>query len=155
MSQRCYFAYGQHMATAMMGGCVAGAHLVGRGQLREWALSLDHMGADGSAKANLRRDPGAEVWGVIYRLPAGGLAALDAALLGYRRVELDPVDDAGAVRPCTAHLSDIVDETWTAVDVYRDQLVAGAREHALPETYVEALEALPAKPGRLPGCGGR
>ena len=83
-----YFAYGQHMATRTMGGCVHGAELVGRGRLRGWLLSCDHMGADGSAEANLRRYEGGEVWGAIYRLPAGGLAQLDAALPGYRRIEL-------------------------------------------------------------------
>lgn len=154
MSKRLlYLAYGELMSTATMSRHVPRAKPVGRARLPGWTLMLHHMGADGSAKASLMRDADRQAWGVLYRLSAASRKVLDAALPGYARTEIEAIDDDDAVQRCVTHCSRVVDDSWVPFEAYRDELVAGALEHHLPDEYVAELQAIATKPGRLPGCG--
>lgn len=73
-----YFAYGSNMNVPQMHARVPGSRLVGTGLLggHEFLYSgFSHTW--GGAVANVRPRRGSEVFGVLYELPAGGLAALD------------------------------------------------------------------------------
>lgn len=101
---------------------------------------------DLSGKANVTAREGSEVWGVLYTISAADKKKLDKGEGGYRPVKL-PVrlednstieawvyvakkpDDDTALRPFT----------W-----YKRFLVEGAREHALPPSYIAILENIDA-----------
>ena len=69
-----HFAYGSNMSRAQMGVRCPGAKALGTATLR--ALAVRHRGA--VAMARSRRAPGAFVHGVLWRVGARDLAAINA-----------------------------------------------------------------------------
>ncbi len=99
-------------------------------------------GRDGSGKANLVEAPGETVWGVLYRVSERQLDELDRFEGGYTRLVLE------------VHTGDVTHRAWTYVslrltedprpfDWYKQLMLAGAREHGLPEEWLARLHALP------------
>ena len=85
-----YFAYGSNMASARLAARVPSARPVGPARLRDFAFRCNKRGADGTAKANLAPEPGAETWGVLYELDPGAFEVLDRLEGGYERVDEFP-----------------------------------------------------------------
>ncbi len=140
-----YFAYGSNMSRARMVTRVPEAEDLGKGVVEDWALVCNKSGTDGSAKANLVARPGAQLWGVVYRLPVRRLAELDVIEGGYERFPV-PVWIGEARLRCQVYASDRLTDDLRAFDWYRDLMVAGAEEHDLPEAHVEQLRSLPVRP---------
>jgi hypothetical protein len=140
-----YFAYGSNMATQRLQARVPSARLVAVAQLPGFRFVLNKRSRDGSAKANLARDPAGAVWGVLWSLDAVEWPRLDACEGGYERVPVDVVTSSGEPGAMT-YLSTRLAADPVAYTWYRALLVAGAREHGLPAEWIAALEALPARP---------
>ena len=144
--QALYFAYGSNLCASRLRRRVASAVVVGRARLPGRRLVTDKLGRDGSGKANLREDAAATVWGVIYEIHSSHWAELDACELGYSRVSLEVVTEAGERLLAQTYVS----ETLTADPVpyawYKRLVIEGAREHGLPADYVAMLEAWPERP---------
>lgn len=142
MSRDRYFAYGSNLEPARMRRRVPSARALGAAQLEGFGLRLDKSGSDGSAKANIRREAGARVWGVVYELAIVEWPGLDACEGGYARVE---VEVALGAQPVVAHtyVSDLLTPDPTAFAWYKQLMLDGARHHALPEEWIALLEALP------------
>jgi hypothetical protein len=101
---------------------------------------------DKSGKANVAPHVGSDVWGVVYTIPDGDLEKLDKGEGGYSRVRL------------TVRLRDNTNtDAWVYIakkatdDLelrpyiwYKRFLVEGAREHSIPEDYIEELERITA-----------
>ncbi len=143
-----YFAYGSNLDPSRLAGRVGRAEPRGAARLAGHRLAFDKPGRDGSAKANLRPQPGGLVWGVVYALDPDDWARLDRFERGYDRVEVS-VDGAArslrvqtyrAARSCAA-----LPFAW-----YLALCVAGARQHGLPRHWVEQLRATPVQPD--PSC---
>ncbi len=104
----------------------------------------------GEAFANLMPEPGAVAFGVAFDVPDDDHAHIElteGVLIGnYRRVEL-AVEPLGAcpTPPGTAVSlsSPRRDATLRPSARYMGLVVAGAREHGLPDDYVSWLEAVP------------
>ena len=64
--QSLYFAYGSNLPSARMRRRVPSAAAQGPAELQGRRLTTDKRGRDGSGKANLREDPAATVWGVLW-----------------------------------------------------------------------------------------
>lgn len=141
-----YFAYGSNLTLARMRSRVAGARADGVAYLHGYRLAWDKLGADGSGKANLRREPESRVWGVVYAFESDGWGKLDAHERGYERFEV-LVTLADAAVPVQTYRSErLTGEPPFAW--YRQLVVEGARAHGLPEDWVRALEACPVRPDR-------
>lgn len=139
-----YFAYGSNLALARMRSRVPGVTTEGVGCLRGYRLAWDKRGADGSGKTNLRRDPRACVWGVVYRLDPQRWPDLDAHEPGYARREVEVrIGDALVVAQTyvSARRTTAAPFAW-----YKACVVEGARQHGLPDEWVRALEAAPVQP---------
>ncbi len=114
----------------------------GRAWLPDYRLVFEKRGRDGSAKANLRREPGARVWGVLYALAPGDWATLDRSESGYARVAVAVrTQAAGESTRAETYQSEqrLADERPRAS--YLRMVVDGARAQGLPEDYVRALAA--------------
>jgi hypothetical protein len=135
-----YFAYGSNMSSARLRERVRSARALGAARLDGFAWRCNKRGADGTAKANLEREAGSSVWGVLYELDRADLAVLDRAEGGYRRIGV-AVDWQGERAPAETYVSDRLCGDAPAA-WYLAFLLAGAREHALPSDWVAALEAL-------------
>jgi hypothetical protein len=135
-----YFAYGSNLATARLRARVPSAVARGVARAPGYALRLDKLGADGSAKANLRPDRGSEVWGVVYALDPGHWPDLDACEPGYARVGIEVWEGDASLRAQTylsERFTDALALAWY-VQLIRD----GASEHGLPEAWRAMLASL-------------
>jgi hypothetical protein len=147
MSRVLVFAYGSNMDPERMRARVPGALPRGRARLPGHRLVIDKRGRDGSAKANLRREAGALVWGVTWDLRVADLAALDGHEAGYERI-LVSVELESGTADAHAYRSDRLAPGALPFDWYLEHVLRGARAFGLPEDYVAWLESLPRAPGR-------
>ena len=70
---------------------VVRAETRGAGFLDHYRWRCNKLGADGSAKANIERSPGARVWGAVFELATADWPTLDRFEGGYARVEVSVV----------------------------------------------------------------
>lgn len=140
-----YYAYGSNMSSARLQARVPGARSLGRARLEKWRLRCTKPGADGSGKANLIEDPKAVTWGVLYAFESHDWTRLDAFEPGYERTEHTVLDASGTTLRAQLYLFRKTTQELPMAAWYREQLLAGAREHGLPADYVALLEALPTR----------
>lgn len=144
-----YFAYGSNLHAERMRARAPSAATIGTARLCGYEFAFRKKGADGSMKCDLDPEPRETVWGVIYHINRDDLPLLDAAEgEGYERIDVSvaPAGGQSMVDAFTYRARpDWIDE-GRPYDWYRDLVVAGAREHGLPEPYAAALEALAADP---------
>ncbi len=143
------FAYGSNMRSSRLKARTPSARPLGAGRLKGHVLKWHKTGADGSGKCDVvhtGRDDDA-VWGVLYTLDAAEKPDLDKAeALGIGYTE----------KRAAIHIGDETVEAWlyvaidtspglTPYDWYKAFVVEGAREHAVPDHYIAALKAVPAR----------
>jgi gamma-glutamylcyclotransferase len=112
------------------------AHIAGR------RLTFHKIGTrrDGSRNGKcdicIDPDPKAIVYGVLFEIPESQFDELNTFEKGYSSVELS-VDSTrlGAVN-AVAHLADKTDSTLIPYDWYRDLVLEGALQHAIPKPYI-------------------
>jgi hypothetical protein len=168
MSRFLYFAYGSNMLAARLRERTPSARRVAVARLPGHALRWHKAGRDGSGKCDVVAvaDAAACVHGVLHEIARAEKAQLDQAEalgVGYdeQRVQVHALDadlprDPGAtmagdgggwtVVSACLYVARQVDVDLLPYDWYRDLVVAGAREHALPPDYVAQLAAVPARP---------
>ena len=146
MSGNLYFAYGSNLCAARL--CERAPSAIARGAARAdgFALALDKRGADGTAKVNLRAEPGSVVWGALYALDARDWPRLDAYERDYARIEIAVCCGAETLVAQTYRSDHLTDDPIAAA-WYKRLIVDGARAHGLPSEWCALLEALPARVG--------
>lgn len=137
-----YFAYGSNLKLARMRARVPSASPEGAARLAGYRLVCDKRGSDGTGKANLRADPEGEVWGALYRFDTSDWPRLDAHEPGYERLEV-AVSCATVSLAAETYCSLLITPDPVPTAWYKRLVVEGAREHALPEAWIRALEAWP------------
>ncbi len=130
------------MSTPRLAARVADVRAIGPGRLDAYALAFDKPGRDGTGKANVRPSPGSRVDGVVWEIAAESMIVLDGFEPGYERARLG-IQLAGRA-PLTAwtYLYTRPPVIQAPSPEYVGHLLAGAREHALPNDLVARLEAL-------------
>lgn len=137
-----YFAYGSNMTTARLRARADSARPVGAARLEGFAWRCDKRSLDGTAKANLAREDGSETWGVLYEIDTADLEALDRSEGGYERIAVVVRVGDHTTRAAYTYLSQrLCDPDVAAADWYLGLVLAGAREHGLPEAWIRAIEA--------------
>jgi AIG2 family protein len=151
-----YFAYGSNMQSATLRGRrgidfqrALPARAAG------WRLVFDKppLLPVGQAFANIIREAGAEVLGVLYEVSEADLQRIDlteGVMVGnYQRVEatVTPLT-APPHAPLTAFTltSDRRAPDLQPSHRYMELLIAGALEHGLPAEYIAFLRSVPAQP---------
>ncbi len=136
-----YFAFGSNLSRARLAARVHIARDLGCTLLPGWHFTCDKHGSDESAKANLVRRAGGEVWGVTYALSDEAITQLDVFEGGYERVEVEVV--AGTSRQAAfTYVSEHRNPSLLPFDWYKAHMVDGAVEHRLPESHVALLMGL-------------
>jgi gamma-glutamylcyclotransferase len=142
------FAYGSNMLTAQMQrpDRAPSARKITVGQLVGYQLCWNKRSKDGSGKCSITETghPTDVVWGVVYELSPQDKSSLDRAEglgqgYGERVVNIKTQTGRGTA---VIYYATSIDPGIRPYDWYRDLLVAGAREHGLPEEYVHALEGV-------------
>jgi len=153
-----YFAYGSNISTHRMQARIPSAMAGYTGYVPDRKLVCNKLGADGSGKANLIPRPGWTTYGILYELSPDALQVLDAFETGYRRVEIRVFLQGQAGVCAQMYVAQQLTDDPVAFDWYRAYIVAGAREHGFPATYIRYLEQLPVRskmPGYQPVAGNR
>ena len=149
-----YFGYGSnlHVPALRAKGVQPVASV--RGTLRAWRLAFDvrHWFPHEGGMGNIRPtgDPTDEVQGVVHACEDDALAALDrmeAYGVGYDRIEVDVLTDAGLVRALTyVGLPAFIDTSRRPTRRYLSILVKGAMAAGLDEVYIRRLRTHPLAP---------
>jgi len=141
------FAYGSNMSVRQMAERCPGGRIIGVGVLRDHGLAFNRysFGWSGGV-ADVVPSPGAEVWGVVWDIPDGEMAALDAyedVPEGYRRVEREIALRDGRSRIAWVYTvvrkSDFTPPRRDYIEIIR----AAAREFDFPAWYRDTLDAVP------------
>lgn len=143
------FAYGSNMPTARITARCPSARALGQAELRGYELRWHKVSVDGSGKCDIIRStaPNATVLGVLYEIAIDEKPALDRAEgkgSGYEEAEVDVVC-AGAPAKAIAYYATNTDPARKPYTWYRALVVAGAREHGFPDSYIAQVEATPAE----------
>ena len=143
-----YFAYGSNMSLRRLRQRVAGVRWMGRAVLEGHDLRFHKVGRDGSGKCDafFTGDPRDTVLGVLFHLEPDDKPILDRIEglgRGYdeKAVQLrfQGCEEIRAVTYVATRLdSSLLPYCW-----YRDHVLAGARDAALPGIYVDRIRAVP------------
>ena len=144
-----YFAYGSNMFTPWLcqpARCPS-ARAVGIAELLGHELRWHkHSKKDGSGKCDIPAVSNAFVLGVLYAIASDEKTPLDRAEgkgFGYDEIEVEILSGTNPVRAVTYQATN-TDPALRPYTWYRALVIAGAREHGLPASYIAGLESVPA-----------
>jgi gamma-glutamylcyclotransferase (GGCT)/AIG2-like uncharacterized protein YtfP len=138
------FAYGSNMSLEPMRQRCPGARLLGTATLRGYRFVIMTNGY-----ASVVPDPSGVVHGILWRIRPRDLAALDAyeeVAEGLYSRDLLPVLSNGQTMMALVYLG-MEKSEGAPREGYMELVVQAAREHRLPEDYIESLVRL--APGHL------
>ncbi|RYH30373.1 MAG: gamma-glutamylcyclotransferase [Alcaligenaceae bacterium] len=144
-----YFAYGSNMSAARL--CAAdrtpSANFLCRAHVAGYRLAFDKVSKDGSGKADCERTDEEKdvVYGALFQIAQSERRALDkveGAGKGYAAVEIGVTTSAGVFEALT-FLASRKDPTLKPYSWYVRHVLVGAKESALPEAYIDAIERAP------------
>jgi len=141
-----YFAYGSNMSSARLRERCPSAAPVGVAELAGYALRWHKRSKDGSGKCDIISilDPNGRVFGVLYQIADSEKQALDRAEglgYGYRKVDVQVLIDGTEVAANAYQATDI-DESLKPYSWYQALVMAGAKEHGLPQGYIAQLSLI-------------
>jgi gamma-glutamylcyclotransferase (GGCT)/AIG2-like uncharacterized protein YtfP len=139
-----YFAYGSNMSVRRLGARVPSARVVGVATLEGHRLLFHKCGRDGSAKcdAACSGEPGDRVIGVVYRIDPAHKPRLDEKEglgNGYEQEHVTVRFADGSTAEALTYFATRTDPALKPFAWYREHVLRGAREHALPEHYVRMI----------------
>ena len=140
-----YAAYGSNLHPVRLGERVSSARFLGSALLSDWSLEFHKVSVDGSAKCSISAGS-TGVYVAVFEMSTADKAVLDViegAGVGYSEITLD-VPDYG---PCYSYAAteSYIDESLIPYDWYQALVLAGARAHAFPESYVQSIRQVPAR----------
>ena len=140
------FAYGSNMLCARLRErCPLAAPLC-VAELNGFMLHWHKKSKDGSGKCGIvsASSPNSHVLGVLYRVAVHEKCDLDKAEglgQGYTEIDFDVLCEGVRTAAKAYHATDI-DHTLRPYSWYQALVVAGAKEHRMPEEYISQLEAV-------------
>jgi hypothetical protein len=142
------FAYGSNLSRRRIETRIGPVEVVAVARLDGHCLRFHKRGRDGTGKADafFTDDQGDRVWGVVYAMSHTAKCELDrieGVGQGYRSVEARLTTSEGKPLTAWVYLAEPgwIDPSLVPAAWYRDLVVAGAREQALPADYVADLVA--------------
>lgn len=131
------------MLTARLKARCPSAVPFGPAMAKDYAFIYGKKGMDGTSKATLVAQPGAEAHGVLFRLAREDLPLLDrfeGVGRGYDRHDdfsvISSFDHTSCIASTYIAPAEFIDPTLLPFDWYHALVLAGAREHGLPGHYV-------------------
>lgn len=141
-----YFAYGSNMPTARIRARCPSAQALGVAELSGHELRWHKPSIDKSGKCDVVASevPSASVFGVLYEIDAREKDSLDNAEgKDYEAIEIEVFSGTQAVSAVLYRAKSINPELHPYI-WYRALVIAGAKEHSLPASYIAGLESVPA-----------
>ncbi len=141
-----YFAYGSNLCRPRLQQRVPSATFMCQGQLLAYQLRFNKVGLDGSGKGNIEQTGNIDdcVWGAVFRVQASEVSHLDKAEslgVGYERLNLRVKTPKGNMSVFT-YFALLKDDELRPFHWYKAYVVHGAREHRLPSSYIQEIQAV-------------
>ena len=149
MSTTLYFAYGSNMALERLKARVPSARTYSKARLPGYELKFHKKGADGSAKCDVvvSDQPHHVVHGVLFEFALAEKPILDR-FEGprYESHTVELITDSGETIDAFLYVvADKISHTDSGLKPfhwYKHHVLYGARQAALPEDYIAAIEAI-------------
>lgn len=141
-----YFAYGANLHPGWLRRRVPGAEPAGAGVLPGHRIAFRKRGLDGAGRSDAWHtgEPGDQLPGGLYTLPARDFHRMGAAGGGYHPDEVIVETGAGRIAALTWRAdADALATGLSPWDWYLALIVAGAAIHGLPEDYRRWLAGVP------------
>lgn len=141
------FSYGSNMCSSRLKARISSIRVIGIGKLYKHVLGFHKMSVDGSGKADVLHTGinSHFVWGVVAEIDPSEKKILDT-YEDYGKGYLDKVVDiemeAGELIGVLTYYAIKIDSELKPYSWYLDFVLAGAREHGLPEDYIQRLEQI-------------
>ena len=147
MSTVVYFAYGSNMSSARIRHRVQSASAVSTAHLLEHRLRFHKKSVDGSGKCDIEHTshPGHRVYGVVYTLDKSEKALLDGYEglgNGYEEKRVAVYTPGGDTVIAHTYYATHIDASLQPYHWYKEHVLRGAREHALPGEHIAMIEAI-------------
>lgn len=150
MASLYYLAYGSNLHPLRLMERVPSARVVDVTELRGKTVTFHKRSIDRSGKCNLTDRNTYCSYGVLYEFSADERSALDVAEglgKGYREALLQFTCRGQNYTPFIYLAeSQFIDPTLKPYHWYRDMVIAGARHHRFPASYLARLEAVDSIP---------
>lgn len=111
------------------------------GRLANYGFRFNKQNEDGSARANIIVSEEEDVFGVIYQINQKQYDALVQTEPGFRLIEVSIETDRGNIEALTFISDADVEDIYPAKD-YLNTILVGAKEHDLPEEYVDFIKCM-------------
>lgn len=140
-----YFAYGSNMSLLRLRQRVPSARFVAVSTLRCHQLRFHKIGMDGSGKCDILEtgEEGDWVTGVVFDIHRMEKPALDRAEdldYGYGEKSVQVLTIQGELLQTRTYYALRTDNSLKPFHWYKEHVVQGAREHDLPEEYIQTIE---------------
>ena len=147
-----YFGYGSNLSEERLRKSCPSARLMTTGRLDGYRLAFTRRSERwGGGVADIREEPGSEVWGAVWRISGAEAAALDrqegvdASPPHYQRIEVTVTTREGGQLDCLAYqVATREAEHVAPSEAYLETMLEGARALDLPVDYVEHLTEIEA-----------
>jgi len=147
-----YFGYGSNMCTGRLQARVSSARPIGKRFLRGYRFRFNKRSIDQSAKGNVERTSVATdlVWGVLFDFDASQKHLLDQAEglgQGYDELTATVESEDGKRENALLYVAAAshLDNTRQPYSWYKRFVLEGARQHSLPQDYIEFLDSFQAR----------
>jgi len=142
-----YFSYGSNMSIRRIGRRIPSVRAVTVAKLPRHQLLFHKVGRDGSAKCDAAETPdtNAHVVGVVFDICASGERALDRAEglgRGYDIKTVSVESRDGQLIDVATYYATHIDASLKPFHWYKTHVLVGAREHQLPDPYVQFIEGI-------------
>ncbi|MCP3906063.1 MAG: gamma-glutamylcyclotransferase [Planctomycetes bacterium] len=142
------FCYGSNLLMERLRERAPEAEAAGVAVLRDHRMTFSKRGRDGSGKCTIAPvSAGADqVHGAVVRVTIADRAALDEAEHGYALQPLR-IETAAGPLDVTTYVAerDFIDHALKPFGWYKDLVLSGAAQHALPVEYIEGIRAVEAR----------
>lgn len=140
-----YFGFASNLKTSLLedkiGNSVQDAV---PGRLVDYGFRFNKQNEDGTARANLTFSEEEDVYGVVYQIGKSKHDVLFQTESGFRLMEVTVETDRGNIEAIT-FISDANIEDIYPSEEYLQTILEGAKEHDLPEEYIDFIKCLALK----------
>lgn len=140
-----YFAYGSNMSIRRIRKRVPSAKFISVCRLKEHQLCFHKKSKDGSSKCDAKytKNPSHCVFAVLFKIANSEKAELDSAEglnRGYDEKTVTVIDSNNKSIKAVTYYATEIDPSLKPYCWYKEHVLHGAREHGLPNSYIEEIE---------------
>ena len=137
-----YFGYASNLKTSVLESRI-GNSIADKitGRLIDYGFRFNRRNEDGTARANILVSESEDVFGVIYRINEKNRDVLLKTEPGYHLILVSVETDFG-IEQAHTFISDEDTEGIYPEAGYLKTIVQGAKEHRIPEEYIDFIKSL-------------